>query len=228
MLLFFSDPHFSSFLILWFFDPLGWIMTTTTAQLLLNLEQCQVNCLVNNCAGITSRVWTQGDLSNKDASQTMFAIGWVCPAVYPRTRLKPVFKAQIFSSSSLPMPQHSTVRTRSVRATKITKSICQLSPLEECREDFGHAHFLEDVRVLRHGFKTRKLLSCSPAWKSMPWLPPKKYSDVRNLPEMIKDEVKIVSVHSWSLARILHNKTDDLNNKWNQEMLQGKQQFAVL
>ena len=40
---------------------------------------------------------------------------------------------------------------------------------------------------------------------------------------MIKDEVKIVSVHSWSLARILHNKTDDLNNKWNQEMLQGKQ-----
>ena len=130
-------------------------MTTTTAQLLLNLEQCQVNCLVNTCAGITSRVWTQGDLSNKDASQTMFAIGWVCPAVYPRTRLKPVFKAQIFSSSSLPMPQHSTVRTRSVRATKITKSICQLSPLEECREDFGHAHFLEDVRVLRHGFKTR-------------------------------------------------------------------------
>ena len=95
------------------------------------------------------------------------------------------------------------------------------------REDFWQAH-LEDVAVLRHGFKTRQLLSSNPARKSMPLLPPAKYSAVRNLAEMIKGEGKVVPVHSWSLASILHNKTDDQNNKWNQEMLQGKQEFAVL
>ena len=113
-----------------------WQGIMTTAQLLLDLEQCQVNCLVDACPGRTSRVWTQGDLSNKDVSHWVSSICWVCPAVYPRTRLNLVLQAQIILSSSLPMPRHLTIWRSSVRAIKVMKSICRRSRLvafQSCR-----------------------------------------------------------------------------------------------
>ena len=42
-----------------------------------------------------------------------------------------VLQVQIISSSSLPMPQHSTIWRSSVRVIKIIKSIGKVSPLED-------------------------------------------------------------------------------------------------